>query len=300
MSAPAGGPVADGSDRPDDPRLHVEGVEVARYVLAPDLDAKHGPRPYLHPVRTLAGVPVTDALPDDHVWHLGASLAVQDVDGTNLWGGRTYVRDVGYTWRDDHGRIAHTGWEHRSPDRLDHRLQWRDRHGEVLLTERRRLTASAVPGHPDAWRLDVHSILTAPPDRDVHLGSPATNGRPGGAGYGGFFWRAVAAEPPHAFTATLDGEETVNGCAEQWVALRGRAPDGGAYTLVFAGLGPGDRWFVRTTMYPGVCVAFAFEEPARVPAGVDRHGGYRVGVADGALDRNAAAALAATLAEPLP
>nr|WP_230416515.1 PmoA family protein [Micromonospora tarapacensis] len=269
----------------------VGGTPVARYVLAPDLDARHGPRPYLHPVRTLAGTTVTDALPADHVWHLGASLAVQDVNGTNLWGGRTYVRDVGYTWRADHGRIRHAGWEHRAAHRVDHRLHWCDPAGGVLLTERRSLTASAVPGHPDAWRLDVDSTLTAPAGRDVTLGSPATNGRPGGAGYGGFFWRAAAAQPPEVFTAALAGEEAVNGCDKPWVALRGRAPEGGAYTLVFAGLSRGDRWFVRTTMYPGVCVAFAFAEPATVPAGRSRHGRYQVVVADGALDRDTAAAL---------
>ncbi|MCZ7422270.1 PmoA family protein [Verrucosispora sp. WMMA2121] len=274
-----------------DPQLSVDGTPVARYVLAPDLDARHGPRPYLHPVRTLAGTPVTDALPADHVWHLGASLAVQDVAGTNLWGGRTYVRGTGYTWRADHGRIVHVGWEDLATDRLDHRLHWCDPTGRVLLTERRVLAASAVPGHDGAWRLDLTSTLTAPADRDVTLGSPATNGRPGGAGYGGFFWRAVAAEPPEVVTARLTGEEQVNGCAEAWVAMTGRAPEGGTYTLVFSGLGPGDRWFVRTTMYPGVCVAFAFEETATIRANTSRHGHYRVVVADGRLDRHTAAAL---------
>ncbi|WP_341716123.1 PmoA family protein [Micromonospora sp. FIMYZ51] len=274
-----------------DQELLVGDTPVARYVLAADLDAKHGPRPYLHPVRTLAGTPVTDALPADHVWHLGASLAVQDVNGTNLWGGRTYVRDLGYTWRADHGRIVHTGWAHRSADRLDHRLHWCDPAGAVLLTERRKLTASALPDHPYAWRLDLDSTLTAPADRDVVLGSPATNGRPGGAGYGGFFWRAVAAEPPEVFTASRDGEEAVNGCAEPWVAMRGRAPAGGAYTLVFTGLGPGDRWFVRSSRYPGVCVAFAFERTATIAGGTSRPGRYRVVIADGALDRDTAAAL---------
>ncbi|MFI7024660.1 PmoA family protein [Micromonospora sp. NPDC049900] len=285
------GPLTGTRSTDDDPHLVVGGTPVARYVLAPDLDAKHGPRPYLHPVRTLAGTTVTDAFPADHVWHLGASLAVQDVDGTNLWGGRTYVRDVGYTWRADHGRIAHTGWQHRAPDRLDHLLHWCDPTGAVLLTERRTLTASVLPGHRSAWRLDVGSTLTAPADRDVTLGSPATNGRPGGAGYGGFFWRALTDGPTEVFTAARDGEETVNGCAEPWVALRGRSPEGAAYTLVFSGLGPGDRWFVRTTMYPGVCVAFAFAQTATIPAGTSRPGRYQVVVADGALDRATAAAL---------
>lgn len=270
-------------------RLTVGATEVAGYVLDPALDARHGPRPYLHPVRTLGGTVVTDALPDDHVWHLGASLAVQDVNGSNLWGGRTYVRDVGYTWRDDHGVIAHTGEVERSPSRYAHDLQWRDRAGAVLLTERRWLTASVVAPH--AWRLDVESVLVAPDDRAVRLGSPATNGRPGGAGYGGFFWRAVADGEPAVFTADAAGEQAVNGSAAPWLALTGSGPGGGAYTLVFAGLGHGDRWFVRTGMYPGVCVAFAFDRPAVVPAGGSRHGRYQVWVADGTLDRNEVTAL---------
>ncbi|MEV4657222.1 PmoA family protein [Micromonospora sp. NPDC049301] len=272
-------------------RLLVDGREVARYVLDPALDLRHGPRPYLHPVRTIGGTVVTDALPADHVWHLGASLAVQDVNGANLWGGRTYVRDVGYTWRDDHGVIAHTGDVERAADRYAHDLRWRDRAGRTLLTERRSLSASEVA--PDAWRLDLDSALTAPTDREVRLGSPATNGRPGGAGYGGFFWRAVADGEAMVFTADAAGEEAVNGSAAPWLALAGVGPGGGAYTLVFAGLGRGDRWFVRTAMYPGVCVAFAFDRPAVVPAGETRHGRYRVWVADGTLDRDRVAALVA-------
>lgn len=288
----AGRPGAAAGD--GDARLVVAGVEVARYVVRPDLAAEHGPRPYLHPVRTLAGTPVTDALPADHVWHLGASLAVQDVDGVNLWGGRTYVRGTGYTWRDDHGVIAHTRWRERAADRLAHDLDWRDRTGRTLLRERRRLTAG--PAGADAWWLDLSTTLTGATGRDVHLGSPATNGRPGGAGYGGFFWRAVSADEARVFTADAAGEETVNGSAAPWLALTGTGPGGGAYTLVFTGLGPGDRWFVRTAMYPGVCVAYAFDRPAVIGAGTSREGRHRVLVADGHLDR---AAVAGRLADPV-
>jgi hypothetical protein len=282
-----GDPRTAGPGPDDDPRLVVGDTEVARYVVHPDLDPTHGPRPYLHPVRTLAGTPVTDALPADHVWHLGASLAVQDVDGTNLWGGRTYVRGSGYTWRDDHGVIAHTGWRERATGRLDHDLEWRDRDGRTLLREHRRLTAT--PAGADAWRLDLAATLTAATGRDVHLGSPATNGRPGGAGYGGFFWRAVGDGQPRVFTADDTGEERVNGSAAPWLALTGTT-GGGAYTLVLSGLGPGDRWFVRTAMYPGVCVAYAFDRPAVIAAGRPRHNRHRVLVADGHLDRAAVAA----------
>jgi hypothetical protein len=267
--------------------LRLDGRVVAEYVVAPVLDLRHGPRPYLHPVRTRAGVTVTDALPEDHMWHLGASLAVADVAGTNLWGGRTYVRGAGYTWLDDHGRIVHDRWLERTENRLVHRLRWCDRDGGTLLAEERLLAARPAGTRTDAWVLDVAYTLIAPPDRDIPLGSPATNGRPGGAGYGGFFWRAApGGRPPEVFTARAAGEEAVNGSEQPWVALVEPA-----YTLVFCGLGEGDRWFVRAEMYPGVCAAFAFETPRIIPAGAGMIGQHSVIVADGALDRAAVADL---------
>jgi hypothetical protein len=254
--------------------LTVDGVPVASYVVDPDVEPSQGPRPYLHPVRTLGGVPVTDCAPDDHAWHLGASLAMQDVAGTNLWGGRTYVRGQGYTWRDDHGAIVHTGWL-PADDGLRHRLEWRDRDGGVLLTEERHLAAAR---DPLGWRLSVAFTLVA--DRPVPLGSPATNGRPGGAGYGGFFWRA-APGATRAFTADAEGEEQVNGSAAPWLALTGPGP----YTLVFRGLAGDDRWFVRTGIYPGVCAALAFDRPLLVTPEAPVARRLTVLVADGALTR---------------
>jgi hypothetical protein len=91
-------------------RLRLGDVPVADEVDGSDLDPNLSPRPYLHPVRTLGGTVVTDALPADHRWHLGISVALQDVEGWNFWGGRTYVRGQGYVWRGDHGRIEHAGF----------------------------------------------------------------------------------------------------------------------------------------------------------------------------------------------
>ncbi|HET6529408.1 MAG TPA: PmoA family protein [Actinoplanes sp.] len=246
--------------------LTVGGVPVATYVVDPDLDIRLGPRPYLHPVRTLGGVVVTDALCFDHPWHLGASLTMPDVNGANLWGGRSYVRDAGYVWRDDHGRITHEEWR-PAADGLAERLCWRDGAGEVLLTERRRIGA-----HPDprGWRLSFGYRLTAPPDQDVTLGSPASNGRTGGAGYGGFFWRAG----PGPVSA-----DTSNGSAAPRVELS----VGGAYTLVFEGLAGDDRWFVRAGEYAGVCAALAFDKPLTIPAGGTLSRDLSVLIADGVL-----------------
>jgi methane monooxygenase PmoA-like len=274
--------------------LQVAGRVVAEYVVEPDVDPKHGPRPYLHPVRTLGGLTVTGVLPEDHRWHLGVSVAMQDVNGTNLWGGRTYVRGAGYTWLDDHGRIAHGEWLSPSPPssplsslapvslsegdgpRLAERLRWLDPAGETLLVEERTLVASPAPL---GWTLDFAFALTAPPGHEVILGSPATNGRPGGAGYGGFFWRLTPGVP-EVFTSTVEGEEKCNGSADPWLAVRGAG-----YTLVFSGLEGEDRWFVRAADYPGVCAALAWERPLVIDAGSSLHRRYRVLVVDGALDR---------------
>jgi len=254
--------------------LSVGGTEVATYVVEPDVDVRLGPRPYLHPVRTLGGTVVTDEKCFDHPWHLGASLTVADVNGANLWGGRTFVRDEGYVWRPDHGRIKHDGWLPAAAG-LAERLLWCDRDDRTLLTEHRQIGAEPAAG---GWELSFRYALAAPAGQAVTLGSPATNGRTGGAGYGGFFWRLPAGAAV-AFTAK-DGEDP-HGSAADWLAVT--VDD--AYTLVFRGLAGDDRWFVRTDEYIGVCAALAYEKPLVIPAGetLERH--IRVLVADGALTR---------------
>ncbi|WP_306210246.1 DUF6807 domain-containing protein [Actinoplanes sp. RD1] len=277
----------------------LDGAPLATYVIEPQLDIRLGPRPYLHPVRTLSGTTVTDALCQDHPWHLGASLALQDVNGVNFWGGRTYVRDQGYTWLDDHGRIVPsdaradpslgagrqlsvpslaTGQQLSVPSAGAGRqlFSWQDQHGTTLLTERRELTAGLAPG---GWQLTFRYALSAPAEHPVTLGSPATNGRPGGAGYGGFFWRAAPAPGETlTFTQSRMGEHAVNGSAEPWLALRA----GEAYTLVFQGLRNNDRWFVRTADYPGVCAALAFDRPLTLPAGATLDREIKVLISDDA------------------
>jgi hypothetical protein len=266
--------------------LYCGDTLVAEYVLMPTVDSVRGSRPFLHPVRTLHGTVVTDVLPEDHRHHLGVSVAMQDVNGSNLWGGRTYVRGSGYTWLDDHGRIEHTGWV--SPperERLAHTLRWYGHDGAPLLDEQRLIVATELAGR-DAWALTFEYILDSP-HGTVTLGSPATNGRPGKAGYGGFFWRASGVDgPPPALlrqdspSDDADDEESVNGAGTGWVALRRDA-----YTLVFSGLGRGDHWFVRAAEYPGVCAALAFTRPRRLAPGGALLRRLRIVVADGGRTR---------------
>jgi hypothetical protein len=241
--------------------LKVASRTVARYVLGET-------RPYLHPIQTLNGVVISDCEPEDHTWHLGLSLAMQDVNGTNLWGGRTYVRGQGYSWLDDHGRITHEGFDEQEADRLVQRLAWRDRGGGVLLTERRTIEASPVDDL--SWRLVLGWELTAP--EKVVMGSPTTNGREYGAGYGGCFLRLAADPSPLVQAGPLRGEEEVNGCDKPEVYWRS---PGFAVTCRGA-----QRWFVRTGIYPGVCAAWAFEEVKVIDAGQTWSGRFEMKISD--------------------
>ena len=110
-------------------RLRLGGVPVADYADGSALDPALVPRPYLHPVRTLGGVVVTDARPPDHPWHLGLGVAVPDVGGANFWGGPTYVCGTGYVAREDHGRIVHTGFDELDDAGFVERLHWLAPHG---------------------------------------------------------------------------------------------------------------------------------------------------------------------------
>lgn len=254
--------------------LRVNGTAVATYVESPALDIRLAPRPYLHPVRTLAGTVVTDALCEDHPWHLGASLTIADVNGRNFWGGRTYVRDEGYVWLDDHGRIVPVS-SAPTADGFTESLEWRAADGEVVLREQRTVTATAAP---HGWELSFAYALSTPTGAEVTLGSPATHGRPGQAGYGGFFWRATPG-PARAFTARTDAPHAT---ADPWLALT--VAD--RYTLVFRGLAGADRWFARTEEYAGVCAALAFTDPLPIKPATPLTRHLRVLVADGVLTRD--------------
>ncbi|MFF3486040.1 PmoA family protein [Streptomyces sp. NPDC002701] len=273
--------------------LRVAGRPVGRYVTRPELAPALSPRPYLHPVTTLAGTAVTELSPADHLHHLGVGVAVPDVEGHNFWGGRTYVRDRGPTELDNHGAQRHSAFQLRDPDGFVEELRWVAA-GAELLRERRTVAATELTD--TAWALDFTFSLTNTTSAPLSIGSPATNGRPGAA-YGGFFWRArKEAEPPVVFTADAEGEEAAHGTRAAWLALAGAG-----WTLVFAGATDRTRrdpWFVRTSEYPGVGSSLAHEERLPVSAGETFVRRVVTVVADGRLDRDGAATLVRKAVSP--
>ena len=300
----------------------VKGKVVARPADGGRIMPTSSPRPYLHPVSTLAGTTVTDHMPEDHVWHLGVGVAIQDVDGVNFWGGRTFTRDAGaYVWRKDHGRIVTLAADHAEAVEVaetsatamqgersrTETLSWLAADGAPLLSERRKWSWSAVG--TSSWRLTLDFELTPAGADPVTLGSPGSNGRPQG-GYGGFFWRLPAVAEARVWTAIAEGEKAVHGAVPRpeapWLAWSGifrkGEPDGGPATLVFlpqaAGTAlPADPWFVRVAGYPGVGLSLAWEHAATASHGNPLHRTVTVLVADGLLSTLDVEQLIATLGE---
>ncbi|TMR10134.1 dehydrogenase [Nonomuraea turkmeniaca] len=265
-------------------RLLVSGTPVAAYELRPDLPATDSPRPYLHGVRTLGGVEVTQVRPEDHVHHLGVGVAISDLGGANFWGGRTYVKDQGPAWLGDHGGQRHLAFTRLDDDGFVEQLEWIGPDGRVMASEERTVVARPVG---EAWALDFTFTLTNRTGAPVEINSSATKGR-AGAGYGGFFWRA-----PGTSTArtTLPGDEpAVHGSRAPWVAMSGTDPEGRDWTLVFV-QDADDAWFVRVEDYPGVGQALAWDRPLVVEDTLTRR--VVTIVADGRLDHAQTAQLAA-------
>jgi hypothetical protein len=284
--------------------LRVAGTEVARYVHRPTLEPFLSPRPYFHPVRTLGGTVTTDAVPVDHRWHLGLSVAIQDVSKNNFWGGRTYVRDRGYVHLDDHGTIEHERWGERADDTFTESLRWIARDGSTPIVEERTVRASVTPEASSCWCLDLRYSLRNATETPLVLGSPATNGRAGG-GYGGLFWRAPgSAGSIDVFTAAASGERAVHGTRSRWAAFGGDAGHPSSrYTLVL--LAADDRaredaWFVRVEAYPGIGSALAFEDPVVLGPDEQLARRLRIFVADGRWDQTGVANLLLRMGEGSP
>lgn len=274
--------------------LRVDGREVAEYVWRPDLPLSSSPRPYLHPVRTLAGIRVTDAVPDSHPHQLGISIAAPNLDGCNFWGGRTWVAGHGPAWLDNHGTQHHDRWLQRSATDLVHTLRWVDPRDRTLLHERRSIMCRRVGD--SAWSLAIRTELTNATDRPLVFRSPAAQGR-AGAGYGGFFWRGPAAGAVTILSPAGTDVRAVHGATADWLAVTGDSGHG-TWTMLFVPVDDStarDPWFVRARDYLGVGSSLTWSLPLILAPeeSITRH--LVTVVADGAVSLATATELAADI-----
>jgi predicted dehydrogenase len=280
-------------------QARIGGVEVAHYRDGRGTIPTSSPRPVLHPVRTLNGVVVSAQHPADHDWHAGIGMAIPDVNGTNFWGGRTYIHGQGYVLLDDHGRIVGEPPVLRD-EAFSQELQWIGRDGSVQLREHRSIGWAAM--NEQSWRLVFDSSVRA--DAGAEVGSPGSKGRIGG-GYGGFFWRFPACDNVEVFTDVAWGEVEVHGTVAPWIAWSAHFTAGpgmsGPATIVIAAPGAAEAaepWFVRVREYPGIGSALAWDRPAVLPPGAVLRRRFDVAIVDGRLTEAQTRTLSAELMKP--
>lgn len=247
---------------------------LAHYRDGTDMDPSSAPRPYLHPVRTPAGTVVTDVLPADHPHHMGVSLAVPDVDGTQYWGGMSFVDGKGYVWLDNEGtqRVASRS---ASENEVREKLEWRRPDGTLQVVEER--VISTRPAGDGCYVLSWRSTLIGV--EDLSIGSPATNGR-AGAEYGGLFWRFPGWPDAQVVVDDGAGESVAHGSTSRWLAISSATAGAGVILVQRGGVLP---WFVRTEEYLGACPALAWRHRLEMAAGRPLQIGLDALVADTAF-----------------
>lgn len=238
----------------------LHGATVAQVNDGVDLAPVFAPRPHLHPLRTLAGVPLTETGPADHPHHLGLSLALSDVNGSNFWGGSTFTRN-GPEILPNHGRQVPSDWSYTN-GLGEGSVTWFDRNGRELAREQRSYTCRTHPA-AGSWNFSFESVLQPAGEVDrLSVSSSAVKGRVG-AGYGGIFWRFPPGDAPAKVLCSEGaGTEAAHGSLSPWLVL-GTRQEGKDVSVVLAQdpaqLRP---WFVRTEGYVGAGPAVAWDKPA--------------------------------------
>ena len=280
-------------------RPNATPLTLFEYVYRPGGAAFEGPKPYLHPVRTLADEVVTTFRPHDHRWHKGIQMTIAHLSGQNFWGGNTYVHGTGYVPLPEVGRMDHVRWHHIGTDvdgalvRLEHDVDWITSTGERWVAERRRWDLDALDPEGGWWSLRFQTTLTNVRGTDLEIGSPTTHGRPM-AGYGGLFWRGPRAfATPGATVIGPDGRSDADmmGHAARWLSFTGTHDGSDAVsTLLFINEPDSFRypteWFVRTADTPLVAFAPAFFSPHILAPTASIHLHHRIVIADGAWSRD--------------
>lgn len=275
----------------DSVELHHNNIQLFRYVYAPTFDPWECRKPFMHPIRTLAGNEITCFRPHDHVWHKGIQMTMANLSGQNFWGGFSYVRDQGYVRLDNVGQMQHIAWDQLDERTLQHRLNWITAAGATWIDEQRTIHVAEINEKEGYWPLDWTMRLTNSHTEPLKFGSPTTEGRPN-AGYGGLFWRG-----PRSFTngqilaaGNLEGPDTM-GQRAPWLAYIG-THDGSAdkSTLLFMDHPDNpnypNKWFVRSKEFACAAFSFSFDEEVELAPQQILTLRYRTVFADGEWSRD--------------
>jgi hypothetical protein len=235
--------------------LLVEGRLLFQYVYVPEVPETEAPRPYFHPLNSLAGDTLTNFRPNDHPWHHALSLTLNTVSGVNFWGGPTFVRGQGYQWLSNHGAQHHVSWQRieagETRATLVHTLEWRSA-TERLFHEVRSLGITVDAG-ARTWSMHWASQLTNVSGRALSLANPHTNGAIG-SHYNGLQFRGARELLDDHLDPTIrvvaeggrENVEAVHGAAARWMEWHGQMDTSlRRVTIRFENHAGPVHWFVR-------------------------------------------------------
>ncbi len=281
--------------------LRWDAVTLFRYIYEPDMPQSESPKPYFHPIRTLAGDLITNYRPHDHLWHKGIQMTIAHLDDQNFWGGGSYRHGQGYVQLSNNGSQRHDSWESIEVDdnsfSARQKLSWITQAGEHWIDETRCIAVDALDPDAGYWALDFSTALRNVKDvaprlsraeahSTLHIGSPTTEGRPL-AGYGGLFWRGPRSfDQGKVITAAGHEGPAAMGQPAAWLAYTGHHDgSGNTSTLAFldhpSNLRYPNKWFVRQTPYACASFAFMFDEVYALQAGDTLTLRYRIVIASG-------------------
>ncbi len=279
----------------DSLELRYQGQTLFQYIYNSQNPAIESPRPYFHPLKTLAGNEISLFRPYDHLWHVGLSMSLANLSDENFWGGPTYTRAAaGYVQLDNNGRMQHTSWQEitctEETVRCIEHLQWITQSGARWIDEERQIVISEIEPEAGYWTLDLSFHLLNVAQQPLLFGSPTTEGRPE-AGYGSLFWRG-----PRSFlhgkilgADDLEGP-TLMGQSSPWLAFSGWHDGNREQSTILFIDQPGNprypnKWFVRNDPYACVSCSFMFDEYYTLLPNESLNLTYRVVIANGAWSR---------------
>lgn len=259
---------------------------LTRYVFSPRVAAK----PYMHPIHTSGGIPLTAYQPSDHVWHRGLWFAWKYINGVNYWEEEVRNEEGGRQLSD--GRTTPEGTEHLAFDGdaavIDHCIVYTGPDGATTMSERRRVTIHA-PRPDGSFRMDYAHAFTVG-DASVELSAtPATPEQPWG-GYAGLGIRTARSMQQFRAVndAGLEGDKA-NGARSKWVDLSGVADGGVGRAAGFAMFDhpsnprhPSPTYvYHNAAVFGYVNLSLVRDEPLTLEAGADLRLAYRTLVHDG-------------------
>lgn len=285
-------------------------VDLFTYVYAPDPHPAEVRKPYVHPLRTLAGSLVSGYRPSGHRWHKGLQMTAGLVAGQNFSGAHPCREPESGRAEERVGSMRHDGFSHFevAEDRLRfvERLTWVENGGQEWAAERRTIELHSVDPKEGAWALDWSLHLINMRDEPLRFGSATTaGGEP--AGCTGLNWRGPRDfAGGDVFGPGVLGGEGQTGAAQlmglpapeaPWVVFTAEHDETDAQSTLLFHHAPenedavhSSHWQVSSEPIPSVALSWAFLDAFRLPPGESFGYRYRVVVADGAWDRDRAEA----------